>query len=290
VEHRFASHVCETLVAEAAPWVSKEMDSTCAMPNGMTDGDVFASMESLFLYMVNELEPELNSLIVHTFASHTIRTLLLILSGRPVSSATSLIQSRKKENIPLNSEHGSREETGAISVVPQEFHEAVGKILTSINNSHTTAMLRLLAVDRIGSPTLQIVLQLEMGLSHKDRKSREKSGGTLLRKLTGIGRKEGSHKAEEGADNEGDDEEENFFSNLLYDSVGSHLAESMVRYTSQKDFNTLYERFIKARVGSLARNETAAFVVQRVLEKLRKGQLEEAVQDILPQVHGLVGI
>jgi nucleolar protein 9 len=51
VQHRFASHCCEMLFAQSATVVSKEMDP------GYTDetaGDeVFASMESLFLYMLN---------------------------------------------------------------------------------------------------------------------------------------------------------------------------------------------------------------------------------------------
>lgn len=284
--------------------VSIEMDAEYSAKGDADDistETVFASMESLFLYMFHEILPELKSLITHTFASHTIRTLLLLLSGRPVSSATTLIQSRKKENIPMNTENVSKEVTNQIAVVPQSFHEAVGKVLAVANEEFTTEELRMLAVHQIGSPALQIMLQLEMVLSKKERRTREKAGGTLLGKLTGVTQKdEAAIVAEEGAatKEEGSsadkgknaDVERSFFQNLLYDSVGSHLAESMMRSAPKKDFNMLYRRFIKPRLGSLARNETAAFVVQRVLEKLPKEGLEEAIKEILPQVPGLVGL
>lgn len=292
VKHRFASHVCETLFLQAVPFVSQEMDSESTAKQVVDEDTVFASMESLFLYMFNEILPELKSLVTDTFASHTIRTLLLLLSGRPVSSAATLIQSRKKENIPLNSEGVSKESRDQISVVPQSFHEAVGKLLSTVCTVFSTEELRALAVHQIGSPVLQIMLQLEMGLSKKERRKKENSEGTLLSKLTGVMQNDEASVAKEETaegEKEGEEQERSFFQNLLYDSVGSHLAESIIRHAPKKDFNMLYGRFIKPRLGSLARNETAAFVVQRVLEKLSKEGLEEAVKEILPQVPSLVG-
>lgn len=309
VKHRFASHVCETLFLQSAPLVSQEMDTEYLSKPGaeeISDDTPFASMESLFLFMINEIIPELKELVTQTFASHTIRTLLLLLSGRPVASAAALIQSKKNENIPMNTEGVNKEISDKMSVVPQSFHEAVNKVLAAVNDEFSTEELRMLAVHRIGSPALQIMLQLEMGLSKKDRRTKEKAGGSLLAKLTGVTQKDEAAAVaaetaaavkqedvdgvkQEDADEEGPGVERSFFQNLLYDPVGSHLAESLMRFAPKKDFNMLYKRFIKPRLGSLARNETAAFVVQRVLEKLTKEGLEEAVKEILPQVPGLVG-
>lgn len=292
MKHRFASHVCETLFLQAAPVVSQEMDSESTAQQEIDEDSVFASMESLFLYMFNEILPELKGLITDTFASHTVRTLLLLLSGSPVSSATTLIQSRKKENISLSSETISRESRDHISAVPQSFHEAVGKLLSTVCIVYSTEGLRALAVHQIGSPVLQIMLQLEMGLSKKERRKKERTEGTLLSKLTGVMQKDEAPTAAEDIAEDGkewEEQERNFFQNLLYDSVGSHLAESIMRHAPKRDFNLLYGRFIKSRLGSLARNETAAFVVQRVIEKLPKEGLEEAIKEILPQVPSLVG-
>lgn len=48
IQHRFASHFCESLFVHAAPVVSEEVGGGVSMD---VEGDeVFASMESLFLF------------------------------------------------------------------------------------------------------------------------------------------------------------------------------------------------------------------------------------------------
>lgn len=213
--------------------------------------------------------------------------LLLILSGRPIATSQSLVQSKKKENIPQQTTTFTATDETALTAVPESFTAEVSKILTAISEQFSAEELRALAVHPVGSPTLQIILQLEMSLSKKERKAREKAGGTLLSKLTGLS----EEATEEDADKMDVDVPENgksFFQNLLYDPIGSHLAESMLRHAPKREFNALYAKFIKTRMGSLARNETAAFVVQRVLERLSTQELLEALKDIAPQVPGLV--
>jgi nucleolar protein 9 len=213
------------------------------------------------------------------FASHTLRGLLLLLSGQQISSSD-LVQSRKKEKITLTSDLQPAGEAPRIVEVPQSFHDAVGRILAATAGSLSTEEIRSMAVHQIGSPTLQVFMQLEMGRSSKERKEKAKSKeGTLLGKLTGIT----TDDADEGS------ESSSFFNNLLYDSVGSHLAEKIMVYAPKKEFKKLYKTYFKTRMGSLSRNETAGFVIQRVLEKLDKSTLEEALGEILPQVKGLVG-
>jgi nucleolar protein 9 len=304
IKHRFASHVCETLFLQSLPIVSKEMDAQYLPTDLSADGDddtIQTSMETLFLSALTEMLPAISELLTHTFASHTIRTLLLLLSGRPVSTVKNLVQSRKKENIPT--EMGGIEGGDQIQVVPASFAESVGKVLEKIGEC-STEELRSLAVHPTGSPALQVALQIEMGLDKKKRRAREKNGGTLLGRLTGISEKDGEpaakkQKTEKTENDEADSEEKkeesaetatenSFFQNLLYDSVGSHLAESLIRTAPKREFNILYHRFISARLGSLARNETAAFVVQRVLEKLTATALPDAITQITPQIPGLV--
>lgn len=261
----------------------KETDPDYVPPTGKTDKDVaFSTMETLFLYMLNELEPHLKILLTHTFASHTMRTLLLVLSGKPIASATTLIHSKKKENISLG--ELSLEETSEGQVVPQSFREAAQKIVAATSGAFGIEELHAMAVHQTGSPTLQILIQIEMGLSKKERRAKEASGApSLLQTLTGI--------SNESKDSKGDQAENNssrFFQNLLYDPVGSHLAESMMQYAPTRKFKQLYTEYFKQRMGSLARNETAAFVVQRVLERLDKQELEEAITDIVPQIKSLI--
>lgn len=55
VQHRFASHFCESLFVHAAGVVAQEEEhDVFGMEDAMeVDGDVFASMESLFLFTLN---------------------------------------------------------------------------------------------------------------------------------------------------------------------------------------------------------------------------------------------
>ncbi|RPA99153.1 ARM repeat-containing protein [Choiromyces venosus 120613-1] len=278
VQHRFASHCCEMLFQRSVGIVSKEMEDDY-VDDTATD-EIFASMESLFMYMLNELEPQLKHLCTDRFASHTIRGLLLLLSGQTVSSSD-LVQSRKKEKITLSSDVAPIPESTEKIPVPQSFHDAVGKILAATAGSMSTEEIRSMAVHQIGSPTLQVLMKLEMGRSSsKEQKAKAASKeGTLLGKLTGVSTEE--EKSDEL-------ESSSFFNNLLYDPVGSHLAEKIILYAPKKEFKKLYKTFFNGRIGSLARNETAGFVVQRILEKLEKHILEVALVEILPQVKGLI--
>ena len=231
--------------------------------------------------MDQELEPQLKHLCTDRFASHIVRGLLLLLSGQTVSSSD-LVQSRKKEKITLPSNIAPSPELTEKILVPQSFHDAVGRILAATTGSMSTEEIRSMAVHQIGSPTLQVLMQLELGRSSKERKAKAASKeGTLLGKLTGI-----STEDEKSSESE----PSSFFNNLLYDPVGSHLAEKIMVNAPKKEFKKLYKAFFKGRIGSLARNETAGFVVQRILEKLEKHMLEEALGEILPQVKGLIGI
>ncbi|CUS09709.1 unnamed protein product [Tuber aestivum] len=275
-QHRFASHCCEMLFRQSVGIASKEMEDDY-VDDTVTD-EFFASMESLFLYMLSELEPQLKHLCTDRFASHTVRGLLLLLSGQTVPS--DVVQSRKKEKITLSSDFAPISEPAENIPVPQSFHDAIGKILAATAGGMSTEEIRSMAVHQIGGPTLQVLMQLEMGRSSNDKKAGAASKeNTLLGKLTGI-------SAED--EKSGESDSSSFFNNLLYDPVGSHLAEKIVVYAPKKDFKKLYKAFFKGRIGSLARNETAGFVVQRILGRLEKHMLEEALGEILPQVKGLI--
>src|SRR2546421_11464025 len=96
VQHRFASHCCEALFMRAAPIVTAEMANANDQPLPDENGEtVFVTMENLFLYTLNELEGNLGYLITHRFASHTLRVLLVILAGLPLTrqSTANLLQS-----------------------------------------------------------------------------------------------------------------------------------------------------------------------------------------------------
>jgi nucleolar protein 9 len=271
VQHRFASHCCETLFMQSAPVVTEELTSGNAETK---DDEVFVSMENLFLYTLNELEGQMTSLLTDRFASHTLRVLLVILAGRPLetTSSRSLLKSKKKENVSITGlDTTPSEMTQSIRAVPSSFTYAIEKITLDIISTMDESTIRVLAVHPTGNPTLQLLLELEL-----TTKSKEPKPKTLLSTLLP------DDPATAGS------QSQIFISGLLYDAIGSRLLETLVTHSPGKLFKSLYRSTFKDRIASLARNEIASYVVIKVLNRLSKEDLVEAVEQITPQIGGLV--
>lgn len=241
------------------------------------DEEVFVSMENLFLYTLNELEGNLGYLMTNTFASHALRVLLVVLSGRSLakSSTTSLLASKKSENIGVVGidNNKSDELNRATRTVPGSFQLALDKMIADTVAGLDTTYLRALATHPVGNPVLQLLLELE--LSGTDKQKARGKQSLFLKLLPDNPPQEGTESA-------------TFIQGLIYDLVGSRLLETIVRSAPGKTFKVLHKSLFKDRLGSLARNETAGFLVERILERLSKEDLEEAIQAIIPQIVSLV--
>lgn len=200
--------------------------------------------------------------------------LLLVLSGQGTNktSSTSLIQSRKKEN-QLETDQLAEERR-----VPDSFKEATSRILSTIAEKIGVRELRILATHPVGSPTLQFLLRLELSKNSKKQKDEAPNRKTLLHKLLG------------GEESEGDDSASAFVQSLFYDSVGSHVLETVIRFSDERTFDELYSEYFKDRLSSMARNETASFVAVKVVERLDGKQLESLMGNLIPLVPNLIGI
>ena len=276
-QHRFASHCCETLFLQAAPIATQELTAPLGEQQSTTeDGEVYVSMENLFLYTLNELEGNLGYLMTDPFASHTLRVLLVVLSGKPLADANtaSLLQSKKKENISKTVRNSNSAETRDSSrVVPDSFQIALDKMISDTIIQLDTTYLRSLACHPVGNPVLQLLLELELSRSGKQKAKEEDS---LFRKLLP------DDPSEEGT------ETASFVNHLLYDPVGSRLLEVIVRFSPGKTFKALYRSLFQDRLGTIAKNETAGFVVIKILERLNKEDLQQAAEQLCPQIRLLI--
>lgn len=275
VQHRFASHCCETLFIQSAPVVTKEL---MADMMEVEDGEKVVSMESLFLSTLDELEGQMTFLLTDRFASHTLRVLLVILSGRVLeqSSTRTLLQSKKKEKIVINNlENTLNELSLSKRAVPSSFQYAVEKIISDTIATMDTSFIRVLATHPTGNPSLQLLLELELTnpSSKKGFNSSEKTIVSAL--LPDDISVEGSEAAV-------------FVNGILYDQIGSRLLETICTYAPGKLFKQIYRTIFKERIAALTRNEISSYVVIRVLNRLSKEDLEEAVENILPHVNGLI--
>lgn len=280
VQHRFASHCCETLFINAAPSVmqkpsKKEAKKEDEEQDGDEEPDL--SIAELFMAVINELEGNWGYLLTERFASHTIRVLLLVLAGEEVdvSSTESVVASRKKERLGLstaNLEEEKKSDTKKRSV-PETFEPALRKIMTDMISGLDDTYLRALATHPVGNPLLQVMLFLE--LSHFGKSSAKDPKSILRRLLPDESFEEGTETA-------------TFIRGLLYDPVGSRLVETMVRHMPGKEFKNLYKTNLCERIGSLSRNQTAGYVVLRTLERLGKDDLKDAMNRIIPELPGLI--
>jgi len=293
IQHRFASHCCETLFLQSAPIVTQELsgerDDLPAEGDDVPDDEkTLPYMEELFLLTLDELEGQLGFLLTDRFASHTIRVFLIILSGRPLeqSATKSLIHSKKKEKIATG--WGAREpdqlET-QLRAVPSSFTLATNKIISDVVTGMSPTELRVLATHPTGNPVLQLMLELDISHNAKSTAANEKSedgdGMMLLWQLLPGGPsalKESTSPACE------------FINSMLYDPIGSRLLETLVTNAPGRLFKAMYKQLFKERIHSFLRNDIASYPAIRVLNRLGKEDLVAAVQQTIPDMPKLVSL
>lgn len=281
VQHRFASHCCEMLFIQSAPIVTQELTEELPTKteeaSGIMNGDgVYVSMENLFLYTLDELEGHTGFLLTDKFGSHALRVLLLVLSGQSLakSSTKSLLQSKRKEKIGITGLESSMTESSLDKrPVPESFQLAIDKILSNVVSGLDTSFIHVLATHPTGNPTLQVLLELE--LTRQGKKPNASTPKIIEQLLPDDLSAENSKSA-------------SFLNGLVYDPIGSRLLETIVTFAPGKLFKQIYRSMFKERMASLARNEIASFVVNKVLERLSRIDLDEAVTFMLPQIPTLI--
>lgn len=292
VQHRFASHCCEALFLRSAGVVTQELAGFVLDTAGAGSGEEAekgeASMEGLFLATLDELEGNINYLITDRFASHTLRVLLLVLSGRPLEDASmkSLIKSKNKEKITVAGSAEADQANQGLRAVPGSFAMAVRKIIQdTVAGLHATS-LRVLARHPIGNPTLQLLLELDLTLTKQDSansKSDPEASSpdqpTLLFLLLPGAPKSLSDESSEASE---------FINGMIYDQIGSRLVETLITHAPGKIFKALNQNIFLPRIEGYVRNDVSSYASIRVLNRLGKDDLVTAVDKIVPTMPQLV--
>ncbi|KAL1875962.1 hypothetical protein VTK73DRAFT_9673 [Phialemonium thermophilum] len=279
VTHRFASHCCEKLFLESAPIATEELAGSHSVGS---EDESSSSMEDLFLLTLDELEEHLSYLLSDRYASHAIRVLLIILSGRPLNeiSTKSLLQSKKKERITvLGAQATSHELASQTREVPPSFSLAVRKIISDSTANMDSTALRILATHPTGNPVLQLLLELDISLNLKPKPAKEKEDGekqaSLLDRLIPGAPATFNDESSTASD---------FIKGMLYDPIGSRLLETLITHCPGKVFKGLQANFFGPRIHNILRNDIASYPAIRVLNRLNKEDLADAVEKSLPQV------
>ncbi|KAJ9656686.1 Nucleolar protein 9 [Neophaeococcomyces mojaviensis] len=264
IQHRFGSHCCETLFLQAARHVNLR-------PEGTSEEE--STLESLFLQAAEKMEANIGFLLTERFASHTIRVLLLVLSGQPLDdeSARDVVASRKKERIELSQQ--SEPTSSENRKVPGSFKKARKDLGRSAVSTLDTTYLRALATHPTGNPVLQLLLRLELS---DDDDSNGSNDRVVLRKLIPEG------------DFDPESDSGKFVSGLVYDSAGAHLVQTLVKFLPGKAFKKMYRNLLRERIGKLAKNEIASYVAVSIFERVGKDDLSHARDAVIPELPGLV--
>lgn len=262
VQHRFGSHCCEALFLRAAKDVS---------PNNKHSSDNEDTIESYFLSATSQLKENVGYLLTERFASHTLRLLLLILSGQPLDDGNvrDIVASRRKEKIDI--EERSPPTTLESRKVPDSFRNAGRELILSAIHTIDTTYLRALATHPTGNPVLQLLLKIEA--SDRDLRGHKTAG--LLEKLI------------PDLEFNVDSESSKFVSSLVYDSTGAHLVQTLVKILPGKAFKRMYKNLFRDRIGKLAKNEIASYVAASIFERVGKDDLDHASNAIIEELSGL---
>ncbi|SPQ24701.1 532b38d7-2ec4-4568-95ac-edf1b3e5f7ce [Thermothielavioides terrestris] len=306
VTHRFASHCCEKLFLMSAPVVTQELsgggdeNAETGEADGAEDSEevteaMNTSMEDLFLLTLDELEEHLSFLLSDRYGSHALRVLLVVLSGRPLDQAgtKSLLQGKNKEYVTV--EGASAASSGLNSqtrAVPSSFTSAIEKIIADSTANMDATALRVLAKHPTGNPTLQLLLDLELSLLAKKKKgnaSKEDNANkddqghssevTLLERLVPDAPASFADEKSQACE---------FVNSMLYDPIGSRLLETLIAHCPGKIFKGLQANIFGPRIQSLLRNDIASYPAIKVLNRLSKENLADAVQKTLPELPSLL--
>ncbi|KAK5662569.1 hypothetical protein OQA88_8482 [Cercophora sp. LCS_1] len=294
ITHRFASHCCEKLFLQSVPVVTRELggseEEEEVADEGVVDAEEKRTMEELFLLTLDELEEHLSYLVSDRYGSHALRALLIVLSGRPLNQVgtKSLLQSKKKEHITVEGASVMTSELASQNrAVPSSFTAAIQKIMTDSTANLDSTALRVLAKHPTGNPTLQLLLELELSLFAKAKKAASKAKEqeeqqdytSLVDKLIPDAPASFSDEKSQAAE---------FINSMLYDPIGSRLLETLITNCPGKVFKGLHATFFGPRIQSLLRNDIASYPAIRVLNRLSKEDLADAVEKSLPQIASFV--
>lgn len=278
--HKYASHVLETLFVRSAALIEKELLTPSFDENiESEDGEVFSSMENMFLFMLNELRPHLREMASHQYASHSLRLLILILSSKTLPSSTknnSTLRSKKSKIARKMIDIKDNSDFNKVYQTPESFKIELRDLVNTMYKSYTNnaatrseinptviTKFRELCVDKVASPVVQLLIQVE-GIFDRDR--------AIWRLVFNT-------------NDEKDAKEESFLEYLLSDPVGSHFLQNVIGFARLKYVERLYHLYMRERITKLAkRDTTGAYVVQSLLRHLKERDTRQILDDIIPEL------
>lgn len=274
--HKYASHVLETLLVRSAALIEKELKGEYESYNELEEEEdeetANVTFEGLFIKMLNEYKTHIKSMIKHQYASHVLRLVILVVSGKELPSSTmsnSVLRSKKSKIARKMIEIKDNDDFNKSFQVPPSFKRELRDICQGVRGADVDEM-RALAIDKVASPVIQLLLSVE-GIVDKERAI---WNSIFLNK-------------------EADAKEEAFVEFLLSDPVGSHFFEALIKNEGirLRYIERLYNLYIKDRVLKLVkRATTGVYIIQALLFRLKPADSEHIMDVVVPELSQLMDV
>ncbi|KAH8105489.1 ARM repeat-containing protein [Cristinia sonorae] len=280
LKHRFASHVCQTLLTVAGDTITRECRGILPSAHDSEDSDDLRTLTQLVLDICEEITPTFSSLVLDPFASHVVRALLSLLipelANHTNANGPSTIRSKKSaaykaKQGPLKSVFTSLDRdtnvTGPVAR-PDGFSAAARRFVMDLRDKLDGNEVRALAANQVASPVLQLLLEVEARQQMSDE-----PGSLMDSVLTGM-------ITTLHEDDEAKPEASDYVGTLLRDPTSSHLLETLVSRSPGKVFNVLWATYFQGKLPRLAVHPVANFVVAKAIMRLSAAQLSDACQEL----------
>ncbi|KAI0069190.1 ARM repeat-containing protein [Artomyces pyxidatus] len=281
VKHRFASHVIQTLLTVAVDTVGRESRGVFPTVEESSDKGELLTLTKLILDFIEEILPSFSSLIMDPFASHVMRALLVLLCPHLFlldASHKSQYAVRSKKSAawkakqgPFKSIFNDSKDKGkgvADKSSPPEFMDAAKRFVVALRTDLSENEIRSLAANKVASPVLQMVLEIEA-----DQNMSDEPDSLMDRALVGL-------ITLQHNDPSAVPESSDFLSTLLRDPTSSHLLETLVSRAPDSVFHMLWATYFEGRLPKLSIHPVANFVVAKILERVSAEQLGGVLQEL----------
>ncbi|KAM6495360.1 Armadillo-type fold [Amanita muscaria] len=278
-KHRFASHVCQTMFTVAKETVSREARGIMPVMAEASERGELRTMSQLVLDVCQEILPSIGSLIMDPFASHVVRSLLVLLNPSLAGeeALNSSLRSKKSQKWkskqgpmkPLFSEAKGKARQPSGPAVPLKFSQMARKFVESLRKGSSDTEIRALAADKAASPALKMLIEAET-----EQKMANVSGSLLDSVTMGLVSaclNDESLVAVEPSD---------YVNTLLRDTTSSHLLEAVISRCPDHVFRILWKTYFSAKLPRLAVHPVANFVVTKAIGRLSSTELSEACDEL----------
>ncbi|KJA16110.1 hypothetical protein HYPSUDRAFT_47764 [Hypholoma sublateritium FD-334 SS-4] len=278
VRHRFASHVCQTLFTVGRDTISREAKGiTPANTTSEEEGEL-RTLSQLVLDICEELLPTFSALVMDPFASHVVRTLLLLLSPNlSTSEEGSQSALRSKKSSAWKARQGQMksvftEDKGkgkdSVRRTPPEFQQMARKFVEVVREQLDENETRAMAANKVACPGLQMLLEVEADLDMSNEPD-----SLMDRVMVGV--------ITTCLENSSADiDESDYVGTLLRDANSSHLLEIIATRCPNNAFNALWKTYFRGKMARLAAHPVANFVLAKALERVSEIQLSEIFEEL----------